>query len=220
MSNEYYCPSCASPIPLEDVNVATDIALCRKCGVKGSFSSLCKLPNAIDVLSKPPPKGVRLQHDMMDGSTTVTYRRISPSLLFLIPFTLFWSGISMGGIYGTQIYKGEFDLSSSLFGIPFFLGTIVLVSITLFGLFGKWVVRLNRGDGTIFAGIGIVGWRRSFTYNRTSTVMMQDSDTRVNGKRLQCITVKTDNASTSFGSTIRDDAKEFIAAVLMRELRH
>ena len=220
MSSEYYCPSCASPIPLEDVNVATDIALCRKCGVTGSFSLLCKLPNAIDVLSKPPPKGVRLQHDMMDGSTTVIYRRIAAPMLFLVPFTLLWSVVTIGDIYGRQIFKGEFDLEKSLFGIPFLLGTVVLVTISLFGLFGKWVIRLNRGKGTVFLGVGMLGWKRSFAYNRNSIVTMQDSNICVNDRRLTSIIVKTDNASTSFGSTIRDDAKEFIAAVLMRELRH
>jgi len=29
---------------------------------------------------------------------------------------LSWSGLSMWGIYGRQISKGEFDLSQSLFG--------------------------------------------------------------------------------------------------------
>ena len=105
---EYTCPQCASPIPLEDVNVATDIALCRRCGAVSSFAALRDVPNAAAVLSKPPPKGVKVERDTVRGGTVVTYRRVSiVPLLFLIPFTLIWSGGSMGGIYGSQIGRAS-----------------------------------------------------------------------------------------------------------------
>ena len=218
---EYYCQSCSASIPLEDINVAADIALCRKCGAINSFAALRTATTDTTLLSKPPPKGVKVERDMMGNGTVITYRRIPVGFLFFfIPFTALWSGGSMYGIYGTQIIKGEFDLQQSLFGIPFLIGTIVLVFILLFCLFGKWTIRLDRGNGTVFVGVGILGWKRKFTYNLSSTVRIaEDSNIRVNRQPLRSITVKTDNKQFAFGGFIRDDAKEFIAATLTRELR-
>ena len=218
---EYYCQSCSASIPLEDINVATDIALCRRCGATSSFASIRTLSDASALLSKPPPKGVKVERDMMGYGSIVTYRRIPIGLLlFLIPFTLIWSGGSMIGIYGSQIAKGEFDLEKSLFGIPFLLGTIVLVSVILFGLFGKWTIRLNRGDGAVFVGVGALGWKRTFRYTTFSTVRLEDSSTIVNGEQAQVIAIKTDNTEFSFGISLKKDVQKFIAATLMREFRN
>jgi len=206
---------------LEDINVATDIALCRRCGATSSFASIRTLSNASALLSKPPPKGVKVERDMMGYGSIVTYRRIPIGLLlFLIPFTLIWSGFSMAGIYGSQIAKGEFDLKMSLFGLPFLIGTIVLVSTILFNLFGKWTIRLNRGDGAVFVGVGALGWKRTFRYTTFSTVRLEDSAITVNRQQTQVIAIKTDNTVFSFGSFIKEDAQKFIAAALMREFRN
>lgn len=57
----------------------------------------------------------------------------------------------MWGIYGTQIIKGKFELSQSLFGIPFLIGTIVLLSVIFFTLFSKIMMRLNDAGVTFDA---------------------------------------------------------------------
>ena len=44
----------------------------------------------------------------MDGFRLTLSTR-SCIAFFLVPFTLFWAGGSLGGIYGTQIAKGEFN---------------------------------------------------------------------------------------------------------------
>ena len=221
MNNTYHCQSCAAPIPLEDINVATDIALCRRCGATSSFASIRTLSDASALLSKPPPKGVKVERDMMGYGSIITYRRIPIGLLlFVIPFTAGWSGFSMIGIYGSQIAKGEFNLLQSLFGIPFLFGTIALVSIILFGLFGKWTIRLNRGDGTVFVGVGMLGWKRKFTYTTFSTVRLEDSAITDDRQRTQVIAIKTDNTEFSFGSSLKKDVQKFITATLMREFRH
>ena len=202
---------------MDDINVSTDIALCRKCGKTCSFSMIRTLPNASTLLSKPPPKGVKVEQDMMGNGTTITYRRIPGVVLFLIPFMVAWSGLSMGGLYWTQIRSGTFDLERSLFGIPFLIGTIVIISFILFGLFGKWTVHLNRGQGTVFAGVEKLGWKRKFTYNRNSLITIK---TIVGSEGShEVISVTTDNTDFSFGAIIKDDAKAFIAATLLRESR-
>jgi len=207
---------------LEDINVATDIALCRRCGATSSFASIRTLSDTSALLSKPPPKGVKVERDMMGNGTVITYRpRPLFPLLFLVPFTAGWSGITMYSFYVQQIVRGEFNLGESLVGIPFLLGTIGLVTGILFCLFGKWVIRVNRGKGTVFTGIGKLGRKRAFTYTFNSTVKVLPGEiTHDNGKQVLAITIKTDNTVFSFGDSIRDDVKAFIAVTLLRELRH
>src|SRR5574340_1738288 len=106
-ATESRCPGCGSTIPLEDINVAKDLALCRTCGKTWSFSAArsAREIGALDL--EQPPRGVRVRTEY-DGTTTILYRRRSGALIFLIPFTLFWGGLSLGGIYGSQIKQGRF----------------------------------------------------------------------------------------------------------------
>jgi hypothetical protein len=71
---------------------------------------------------------------------------------FLVPFALFWAGGSLGGIYGTQIAKGEFNLWMSLFGLPFLAGSVFLVAITIMAVAGRTVVELAGGKLSIRTG--------------------------------------------------------------------
>ena len=63
---------------------------------------------------------------------------------FLVPFMCVWSGGSLGGIYGSQFFQSKFDLSMSLFGIPFVLGTLLFGSFALMTVCGKVVVSIRE----------------------------------------------------------------------------
>ncbi len=177
--SEYTCPHCQAGIALEDVNVATDIALCRACGKTSSFALVSGTAevSAADLLHTP--KHLRVSRDFQHG-TTLIYHKTSAILLFLIPFTALWSGGSMWGIYGTQISEGRFDLGQSLFGLPFLFGTVVLLSVIIFLLFGRWVITLHKNAGRVFLGIGPFGWTRHFGYDSNSVVSLRDSSVKVN----------------------------------------
>lgn len=218
MKPEYNCPYCHSPISLDDVNVSTDVALCRACGKTSSFAlvagSSAITPEQLD----HAPKYVKVEKNPLQG-TTITYRKISGLLLFLIPFTAFWSGMSMWGIYGRQIARGQFDLGQSLFGLPFLVGTVILVSVILFLLLGKWQVRLHRGSGEVFVGIGPLGWRRSFSYNRDTQIALRNSSMRSNNTPLQAIVVQNGDNEFMFGAPLARETRQYIAATLMQETR-
>ena len=216
MQSQYICPLCRSVIAADDVNVATDLALCRSCGRTSSFSMVSGASEiSLDSLQKPPPS-ISIEEDF-GGGRAIIYRKLSPALLFLIPFTALWSGFSMWGIYGSQFRKGEFDLGQSLFGLPFLLGTIVLLSTIMFLLFGRWVITLRKGTGTVFVGVGPVGWTRHFTYNRETLVSMRMTDVRVNEVSQKGILIRNGDTDFVFGTLLKDEAKQFIAAVIMKE---
>lgn len=218
VKSEYKCPLCGSGIAMDDINVAADIALCRACGKTSPFSVIAGgAAISPDILSNPPGS-VRVSQDFREG-TTIIYRKLSGALFFLIPFTAFWSGLSMWGIYGTQFKKGEFDLSQSLFGLPFLIGTIVLLSIIMFLFFGKWKITMRKGFGTIFMGVGSFGWTRYFNYDRDTLVSMRMTNTRVNNVPQQGILIKNGDNELVFGTLIKADAKQYIAATIMKQTR-
>ncbi|MBN2302609.1 MAG: hypothetical protein JXN60_08845 [Lentisphaerae bacterium] len=218
MKREYRCPLCKAVIPPDDVNVATDLALCRTCGNTSSFSIVSGSSEiSLDVLANPP-RCVKIERDFSEA-TVITYRRLSPVLLFLIPFTTFWSGLSMWGIYGSQFRKGEFDLSQSLFGLPFLFGTVVLLSIITFLLVGKWLITLKKGMGNVFVGVGSLGWSRSFTYNRDTVISMRMTNVQVNNVSQKGILIRNASTDLIFGTMLKEEAKQFIAAAIMKEVK-
>lgn len=218
MKRDYRCPLCQSAISTDDVNVATDLALCRSCGNTSSFSVVSGSSEiSLQALAKPP-RCVKIERDF-SGATVITYRKLSPVLLFLIPFTAFWSGLSMWGIYGSQFRKGEFDVSQSLFGLPFLLGSVVLLSVITFLLAGKWQITLKNRAGTVFVGVGRLGWTRKFAYSRDTLVAMRMTNVRVNEVSQKGILIRNQSTDLIFGTMLNEEAKQFIAAAIMKEAK-
>ena len=214
----YACEYCKAEIPVADVNVSTDIALCRACGKTMPFSNIAPLADAGGYDMEHPPKGVRFEANPIHGKSII-YRKIPVSLVFIIPFTMVWSGISMGGIYGTQIAKGEFNLLISLFGIPFLIGTIVLVTTILFGLFGRWRISFNHGVMAVAAEVGPVGWNRRISYDPDTRVSIKTSGWSKNGQAQESIQVAGGGNVLKFGSSIPDEPKRFIAEAVRRSIQ-
>lgn len=75
------------------------------------------------------------------------------------------------------------DWEPLLLGTPFLVGTIVLLAVILFGLFGRWVITLENGIGTVFVGIGPIGRTRTFTYSRQSFITFKDSNLHLKENR-------------------------------------
>ncbi|MDD7983396.1 hypothetical protein PQO01_00320 [Lentisphaera marina] len=212
----YKCPGCDSEINLDDVNVSADIALCRACGQTNSFAEMSEESQVADFKDLQMPKGFRVEPDFGDGKSLV-YKKMSPIALFLIPFTAVWGGFSMWGIYGTQIMKGEFNLTMSLFGLPFLFGTILLSSICLFSLFGKRLITMGNGRGTIFSGVGPIGWKRRFLYQKSTKVSVEYSAVRQNNRPVKIIYIRGGSKELKFGWGLKNEALEYIAAFIKNE---
>ena len=150
---EFHCPECGLPIAVADLAPAQGIAVCRFCEKPYPFAA-CQEAIPFEQRNVIPehalPKGVVLE-ETMDGFRLILSAR-SCIAFFLVPFTLFWVGGSVGGIYGTQIAKGEFNLWISLFGIPFLAGSVLLIAITVMAVAGRCVVELAGGKFSIRTG--------------------------------------------------------------------
>lgn len=212
----FVCPNCGQELPLADVNVAQDVALCRACRYTGSFLAAATVPRLSDEDLARPPKRVSLQREFGDALTVVCRPRRG-TLWFLVPFTAFWSGISMAGIYGAQIARGEFDPKLSLFGLPFLAGTVVLVTIILYCLFGRTAVTLSKGRIRVFTGLFGVGRTRELECGPGTTVTIGQSGYRVNNVTQPEIVVASGERQLKFGAmAIPNDALPYVAAVLRR----
>ena len=168
------CPNCQVEIPIESINVSTDLAHCQKCNEVFKISETF-FGNSFDSFQiDNPPKGVWI--DKKFDRIIIGASLRSPIAFFLVPFMLVWSGGSIGGIYGTQIYTGHFNLFLSLFGIPFLIGAIIFWSITLMAIWGKVEITLTEEGGTIFTGLGSKGLRKNFTWDEISAISEQKTN--------------------------------------------
>lgn len=170
---EVNCSSCKRKIDSENINVSKDTAYCQSCESLTSLSSLLESTPSNNFDTTQPVKGVQVSDNGYKWSIEASNRSLMA--LFLVPFTLVWAGGSLSGIYGTQLANGEFDPGQSLFGLPFLIGSIVLISITLMSLFGRTYVSNENGKALVFIGIGSIGWYRRFDWKKIDRVTESES---------------------------------------------
>ena len=175
------CPKCNATINTEQINVKTDIAQCISCGTLFKISE--NLGNDaydnFDITNLVDGTWYKIEHNnTIIGATTR-----SPVAFFMVPFMLVWSGGSLGGIYGTQLINGEFDLFQSLLGIPFIIGSIVFWSLALMSIWGKVELTLNNRGGKIFTGIGSIGLVKQFLWKDITTLTEKKATLRYPGSQ-------------------------------------
>lgn len=216
---EVICPSCRSRIAPDDINVSTDVALCRSCGNTFRLSEIIGAIPSTSIDLHSPPSGAwytPTAAGFTAGATTRTW-----TALFIIPFTCVWSGFSMSGIYGSQIVKGEFNLSSSIFGIPFLLGTVFLVSWCVMSVAGNVTITKRSDQLTIFTGVGSIGWTRTCPLSDFSTVREGYPGMGTwnwNGRQRPAIRLEGKRA-VAFGSMLSTERRYFLLKVLQTALR-
>jgi hypothetical protein len=208
------CPRCRQVLGGDAINVVTDVARCARCDQVFALSALVHALALGRVDRDTPPRGAWYQADFNGFVVGATTRH--PIALFLVPFMCVWSGFSLGGIYGSQLMHGRFNLGMSLFGIPFVVGTLIFGSIALMAACGKVVVRVLDSEGEVFTGIGSLGWRRPFDGSQVSSVRIEPYAT---GQNRTAMTIVLDGPhKLRFGSGLTEARRDFIAGVLREEL--
>lgn len=221
----YHCPECGAEVPLRNINIEKDVMLCPACGESTSFSRVAgtardeEEETALLAASPPEHLSSRTEIDPSDAGETriLVYRKVDKTAFLLIPFTIVWTGGSIGGIYGGQIAQRSFDLAESLFGLPFLAGSVLLVANCLYMLFGRQVLKLKRGKGVYFSGVGPFGRTVRFACNRETRVSAFAGTT---GARSQ-LELETPGVAgkTKLFKGLDDDALLYAGAVLRREIR-
>jgi hypothetical protein len=191
------------------------VAYCPRCGEAFSLSALVAGEEADTVDLESPPAGAWFQREMSGFVVGATTR--SPAAFFLVPFMCFWSGFSLGGIYGSQIINGQLNPFLCLFGIPFVLGTLVFGSLAVMTVCGKIVVSVDRDEGKLFMGVGSIGWTRRFAWSSVKRVEEQPLGYRYSGQNGPALALVGDTR-LKFGSMLRDARRYFMLQALRRML--
>ena len=165
-----------------------------------------------DILNNPP-KGAWKYEDY-DGMIIGASTR-SPIAFFLVPFMTVWSGGSLGGIYITQMTSGEFNLMLSLFGIPFLIGSIVLLCINLMAIAGKVEVAIGM-DSYVFTGVGKIGIKKRFDWDSVNNIYEQEN-IRSTGSRNNKITssiIMEGSTRIKIGTGLKEEHRYFLLTAL------
>ena len=237
------CPTCSKTILSDDVNVAKDVAYCRSCNRAHSLSALIHTSNLTEGVNLDrPPSGVR--YDLHEGHLTVsaTHRSLAAAAGTLA-IALFWNGIvsvfvliaiagtlrnlhvtvptwfptpdNMNGSVGTTLF------------LWIFLTPFILIGASMIGAFflsvgGRTEVRADPTGGTVFTGVGPIGYRRRFMPSHVSDVRIEDRLWRdSDGDRQQKtnIIIETKEGKLiRFGSMLSNERRRFLAALLHKFL--
>lgn len=162
-ASKYKCPSCESTIPMDDINVGQNVALCRSCGISCAFSNLVNEEEDDRILASPPK---HLTIEKTPQGITMIYRKRGFTAIFVILFAILWTGMIWGVMVPSILQKNPEEL---LFCIPFIIADVLILCAACFFLFGKSIISASPGKGTYSCGIGIFKISRSFSLTHQTT---------------------------------------------------
>ena len=214
---EIECPQCHTDVDNQNLNIQTDLAKCQNCNHIFKISANLDFHEPMDGFDmNNPPKGTWIRKDINQFVIGASTR--SPIAFFLVPFMIVWSGGSLGGIYGSQIINGEFDLFMSLFGIPFLMGAVIFWSLALMAIWGKVEMSLDKNGGRIFTGIGSLGLTKKFRWEEVSSVREKLSYSNRSSKQSSSIVLEGAKR-VSFGIGLKDERRYYLLRSLQQILK-
>ena len=209
------CPKCNTQIDENDFNISTDLAYCRNCHTEHRYSVLAAMDDVDENAYERFVERYANDHGF-ERRVSIPFPR--GTLLFLVPFTCLWSGISMVGIYISPLIQGKLELDQALFGIPFLLGTIVLLNVIFAIGFGKTRVEIERRMLRYRGGAGPFTRRKKIALDASTIVSLTLSDVKINDRSVNHIEICTGGETITFGATMKKDRKTFLAVWIMRNL--
>lgn len=209
------CLKCNTEIINEDIDRIDGIAKCSNCGHVFSLATKDVHQTNFDV--NLPPKGTWYTNDLSTFTVGATTR--SSSALYIVPFLIIWCGLSLGGIYGSQIASGKFNIMMSLFGIPFVFAAITFSALAMMSVFGKVEVIFDNVGGKIFTGVGTIGYTIFFTWDDVNRIDITESSLKYNDKNASQISLVGQKV-VSFGTVLNKERRSYVYSVLSNYLKN
>lgn len=237
------CPQCRQALVADDINVAKDLAYCRKCNLAHELSMLVKA-NATGGqfdLNDPPP-GISWAQDTR-GTVIIASHRSWMRALGLLAASLFWNGIvsvfvalALSGTFhhlgvtapewfpapkmnDVTIGKGEL-IFLWLFLTPFIAVGTGLALAFLSTLAGRTEVRVHLNQGSVFVGIGRLGWSRRFAPSEVKRVTLVEHAGEDSSRSQFTAQIEQENGKRiKFGSLLKEERLLFLISALQQALR-
>lgn len=104
-----------------------------------------------------------------------------------------------------------------LFLTPFILIGTCMFGAFIYALLGKIAVTVEGGDGSVFTGVGPVGWRRRFKLEDVTGVTLGKTSWQKNGQSQPTLEIATrGGGQIRFGSTLTAQRRAWMGAELRR----
>ena len=213
-----YCPDCREEIPVEDFNVSTDVAFCRRCGKNHRYSELADFEVRAGFRPDRPSRGMRVLPDDGTGEGIV-FRYYGGMLAFFCVFTVFWCGIT--GVLTVAFWNAkDVPWFAVLYMIPFQLIGLGLLTGTLMMLFGHGELRFRDGALEMFSGIGRIGRRRRWMVADIRNVSVEQTRMQVNGRQVRGVAIVTADGRRRFiGRSLDAEKQQFLVNLIRQKIR-
>jgi len=167
------CPECKSDVPRTDVDMSSETAFCWHCqknfACKDWIESALVTPESL----QHPPIGAAYEQSP-DGFKVVVSTG-SYRWLFFLPAACFWSKLAYLFTWAL-LHPKSIEPGAGWVLIPvltlFYLLGAALWGGALMPIFGKVAIRVDGDSGSIFTGIGVLGWRRRFNWRGVERIRL------------------------------------------------
>jgi hypothetical protein len=212
------CPACHADVPVQDINAAKGIMLCRACGRLGSIStgdSELPWPPEGEPTTRPPDAATRCEQI----GTDLHLRRRCGGIGTGIFFALWLCPWTIGCVFLLRQAILAPSIEHVLFATPFLASWVFVALLVPYNLFGRESLRITR-DGLHYEwGALIRAGRRGVPLDvvqritRFSTA--PDSDT---GRREHGLKIETDGRPIRFAKGAQDEELRWLTDMIQRQL--
>jgi hypothetical protein len=236
------CPECETPFPGDDINVAKDVAYCRKCGVAYSLSGLVEDAedggDSVFDLNRPP-KGAWFCKDMFGVKMGAQQRSwggfvgamvfgilwdslVSIFVALAIAVTFKYFSISLPDWFPLpNDAKGNFGgghlgavLFLWLFLTPFILIGLGMPVSALVCLFGSTEMTIERGIGRLGTKVWGIGWMYKFEPEQIDEIDTLHEGGNDNPPKDFIFLHQKSGKKLKFGSSLSDEQRAFLVYAL------
>ncbi len=204
------CPVCGGDVPEQLIDLVTESAICVRCQKEFDCKEWIEADLITpDALQQSPP-GTWFER-FADGFKVGVSMRSGRCLLFL-PAACFFSAQLLFFAWGTRHFDSQMKWILFLLFVPFGLFAAFLWLVGLMSVCGRIEVDVRGDDGTVFTGVGRIGWKHPFGWHQVKSIRMSNSYSRNRPTRQQ-IWIETDKTIT-FGRGLRADRLRFMFVAL------
>ncbi len=240
------CPLCRNVITADDINVPKDLAYCRRCNAGQALSGLINGPQYVPKVDlHNPPAGTWYRTDPLSIVIGASHRSWG-SVLTYLGISLFWNGIvsvfvlvALSGTFHHLAIEvpnwfpapkmnGETMGLGMLIFLWIFLTPFILIGLAMIlgfisSLAGRTEIRIGSNRGSIFVGIGRLGWTRDFDPASVKEVSISErvsyNDEGNTSSQMEILLQEKSGKTIKFGSLLKGERQYFISSALRQILR-